>query len=215
MDKIPAVITQCSIDEFLERLASADPTPGGGSAAAIMGAMGAALVSMVCNVSIGKKGCESAGEELRAVRAQSETLRLRLAAMVAEDVAAFDALMAAYKLPKASDLDKARRADAIQASLRSATEVPLDCARACTEVIKLARRAGEHGYRGVISDAGVGVSAAYSAARSAALNVFINAPALKDRRFADQSTAELEELLDFCAVESEQVYRLVRGKLEG
>jgi hypothetical protein len=87
------VITQNSIDEFLARLASADATPGGGSAAAIMGAMGAALVSMVCNVSIGKKGYEAVDAEMRVVRTQSETLRLRLTAMVAEDVAAFDSLI--------------------------------------------------------------------------------------------------------------------------
>jgi methenyltetrahydrofolate cyclohydrolase len=214
-DNIPTVITQNSIDEFLERLASGDPTPGGGSAAAIMGAMGAALVSMVCNVSIGKKGCESVESEMRTVRAQSETLRRRLTAMVAEDVAAFDSLMTAYKLPKISDHDKARRADAIQASLRRATEVPLECARVCAEVVKLARRASEHGYRGVISDGGVGVLAAYSAARSAAFNVFINAPGLKDRNFAEQSRAELEKLLQFCVVETEEVYMLVRRKLEG
>jgi len=206
------VITQASIDEFLDRLASADPTPGGGSAAAIMGAMGAALVSMVCNVSMGKKGCEAAEPELNAVRTQSQTLRRRLSAMVAEDVAAFDSLMAAYKLPKESD--KTRRADAIQAALRLATEVPLDCARVCGQVVGLARRASEHGYRGVISDAGVGVLAANSAARSAALNVFINAPALKDRNFAQASVAETEKLLAWCALESEAVYALVRKRLE-
>ena len=208
------MITQASIDEFLDRLASSDATPGGGSAAAIMGAMGAALVSMVCNVSIGKKGCEAAEPELKAVRTQSETLRRRVSAMVAEDVAAFDSLMAAYKLPKESDLDKARRADAIQAGLRLATEVPLDCARVCAQVVELARRASEHGYRGVISDAGVGVLAANSAARSAALNVFINAPALKDRHFAQTSVAEIDKLLAWCALESEAVYALVRKRLE-
>jgi methenyltetrahydrofolate cyclohydrolase len=209
------VITQNSIDEFLDRLASGDPTPGGGSAAAIMGAMGAALVSMVCNVSIGKKGYESVEAELRAILAKSEALRHRLAAMVAEDVAAFDGLMAAYKLPKASDDDKAARAAAIQASLRRATLVPLDCARVCGEVIGLARRAGAQGYQHVISDAGVGVSAAYSALRSAALNVFINAPALKDREFAERSIQEIENLLSASAVESEAVYLLVRRRLEG
>jgi methenyltetrahydrofolate cyclohydrolase len=208
------VITQSSIDEFLERLASGDPTPGGGSAAAIMGAMGAALVSMVCSVTIGKKGYEMAEPEIRAVRTQSEALRLRLAAMVAEDVAAFDGLMAAYKLPKASDDDKSRRAAAIQASLRRATEVPLDCTRVCAQVIGLARRAGEHGYRGVISDAGVGVLAAAAGARSAALNVHINAPALKDREFADAATKELDKLLAYCVTETEAVYTLVRNKLE-
>ena len=118
-------ITETSIDEFLARLASKDPTPGGGSAAAIMGAMGAALISMVCNVSFGKKGYEAAEPELREVCAQSEALRSRLTAMVAEDVSAFGELMAAYKLPKETDEEKQRRSLAIQASLKRATEVPL------------------------------------------------------------------------------------------
>jgi methenyltetrahydrofolate cyclohydrolase len=208
-----STMTQKSIDEFLDRLASGDPTPGGGSAAAIMGAAGAALVSMVCNVSIGKKGYEAAEPELRAVLEESEALRRRLAGMVEEDVSAFDALMAAYKLAKLTDEDKAKRAAAIQVSLERATRVPLDCARACGEVIALSRRAGERGYQHVISDAGVGVSAAYAALRSAALNVFINAPALKDREFAARAVDEIEGLLRRSASESEAVYALVRGKL--
>ena len=92
---------------------------------------------------------------------------------------------------------------------------PLDCARACGEVIELSRRAGEHGYRHVISDAGVGVSAAYAALRSAALNVFINAPALKDRAFAARTVDEIETLLRRSAAASEAVYSLVRGRLAG
>jgi methenyltetrahydrofolate cyclohydrolase len=206
-------ITRTSIDDFLDRLASKDPTPGGGGAAAIMGAMGAALVSMVCNVSYGKKGCEAAEPELREVCAQSEALRKRLTGMVADDVSAFDELMAAYKLPKNTDEEKARRSLAIQGSLKRATEVPLACARDCAEVIRLSHRAAEHGYLGVISDAGVGVSAAYAAARSAALNVYINAPSLKDRAFAERTLAELDGIMTSCAAESEAVYTLVRGKL--
>jgi len=208
------MITQSSVDDYLERLASGNATPGGGSAAAIMGSMGAALISMVCNVTIGKNGYEAVESELWAVRAQSERLRIKLAAMVAEDIAAFDGLMAAYKRPKLSEDDRSRRAEEIQVSLRRATEVPLDCTRACAEVIKLARRASEHGYRGVISDGGVGVLAACSGARSAALNVFINAPALRDRAFVDAVIGEAEKLLAFCEVETEAVYTLVRKKLE-
>lgn len=208
------MITQTSIDQFLERLASGDPTPGGGSAAAIMGAMGASLVSMVCNVSIGKKGYEAVEGELRALLARSEVLRRRLAAMVGEDVAAFDGLMAAYKLPKTSAEDKAHRADAIQASLRRATEVPLDCARACAEVIGLCKLAGEHGYRHVISDAGVGVAAAYSALRSAALNVYVNAPALKDRGFAERCITQIDELMRSGGADSDAIYASIRRKLE-
>jgi methenyltetrahydrofolate cyclohydrolase len=206
------VITQRPLESFLDELASGAPTPGGGSAAAIIGAMGAALVSMVCNVTIGKKGHEAVESEMKSVRDESEKLRLRLTALVAEDVAAFDALMAAYRLPKSSEEDKSLRAAAIQSSLLGATEAPLKCARACAEVVALSRRAGEKGYAGVISDAGVGVLAANTGLRSAALNVYINAPSLKDRAFADAATAELEQLLDDCARESELVFDLVRSR---
>ena len=207
------MVAQSTVEKFLDDLASGSATPGGGSAAAIMGAMGAALVSMVCNVTIGKKGYEGVEAEMKAVLRESEKVRRRLTDMVAEDIAAFDSILAAYKLPKATDDDKARRTDAIQAGLRRATETPLQCARVCAEVIALSRRASVHGYLNVISDGGVGVLAGFTGLRSAALNVYINAPALKDRAFAEQATAELEELVESCAAESEAVYKIVRKKL--
>jgi formiminotetrahydrofolate cyclodeaminase len=207
------MIATLPLAAFLDELASGAPTPGGGSAAAIMGAMGAALVSMVCNVTLGKKGYEAVESEMRAVRDETEKLRLRLTAMVADDVAAFDGLMAAYRLPKASEEDKSRRAEAIQFNLRAATETPLACARACAQVVALSRRAGELGFAGVVSDAGVGVLAANTALRSAALNVYINAPSLHDRSFAEAAAAEMEKLLDRCARESEEVFELVRSRL--
>jgi methenyltetrahydrofolate cyclohydrolase len=207
------MIAQQPLGTFLDNLASSAPTPGGGSAAAVIGAMGAALVSMVCNVTIGKKGHEAVESEMTAIRDESERLRARLTSMVADDVAAFDALMAAYRLPKASDDEKSRRAAAIQTTLRAATETPLACAHACSEVIALSRQAGEKGYAGVVSDAGVAVLAANSALRSAALNVYINAPSLKDRGYADAAVAEIEKLLADGARESEAVFELVRGRL--
>src|ERR1700693_2311133 len=140
------MVTQSSVEKFLADLASGQPTPGGGSAAAIMGAMGAALVSMVCNVTIGKKGYEGVEAEMKAVREESERVRRRVTARVPEDIEAFDSIMAAYKLPKPTDDEKARRGAAIQAGLKRATETPLDCARACAEVIALSRRASESGF---------------------------------------------------------------------
>jgi formiminotetrahydrofolate cyclodeaminase len=207
------LITERSVAGFLDELASASPTPGGGSAAAVIGAMGAALLSMVCNVTLGKPGQEAVEPDMKSVRDASESLRARLTAMVAADIAAFDGLMAAYRLPKSNDAEKTRRAEAIQANLRAATETPLACARACAELVVLARRAAEKGFTGVISDAGVGVLAANSALRSAALNVFINAPALKDRAYATAAAAEIETLLDHGARESEAVFDLVRRRL--
>ena len=205
--------TQSSVEKFLDELAGGNPTPGGGSAAAVMGAMGAALVSMVCNVTIGKKGCEGSAAEMKSVLADSERLRRRLTSMVAEDIAAFDSIMAAYKLPKATEEEKSSRAAAIQEGLQRATETPLECARACAEVIALSRRASERGYVNVISDGGVGALAGYTGLRSAALNVYINAPSLKDRAYADRATAEIERLMQGGGEETEAVYELVRGKL--
>lgn len=207
------MIAQLPLEKFLDDLASGAPTPGGGSAAAVIGAMGAALVSMVCNVTLGKTGQEAVGPEMQAVRDESERLRARLTSMVADDVAAFDGLMTAYRLPKGSDEEKLRRADAIQSTLRAATETPLACARACAEVVALSRRAGQKGYVGVVSDAGVGVLAANSALRGAALNVYINAPSLKDREYAEAAVAEIEKLLSDNARDSEAVFEIVRSRL--
>ena len=207
------MVTESSVEKFLDDLSSGHPTPGGGSAAAVMGAMGAALVSMVCNVTLGKKGYEGVEAEMRAILHESEKVRRRLTEMVAEDIAAFESILAAYKMPKASDGEKEVRAAAIQAGLRRATEVPLDCAHACAEVIALSRRASEHGYLNVISDGGVGVLAGFTGLRSAALNVYINAPALADRVFAERAAAELEKLVAHCAAETEAVYKIVRDKL--
>ncbi|HEX3395596.1 MAG TPA: cyclodeaminase/cyclohydrolase family protein [Steroidobacteraceae bacterium] len=207
------MITERSVATFLDELASGAPTPGGGSAAAIIGAMGAALLSMVCNVTIGKKGQEAVEPDMKAVRDETEKLRAALTVMVADDIAAFDGLMTAYRLPKSSEEEKSRRAEAIQANLRAATETPLACARACAAVVAQSRRAAEKGFAGVVSDAGVGVLAANSALRSAALNVYINAPSIQDRAYALAATTEIEKLLDQCARESESVFALVRSRL--
>jgi formiminotetrahydrofolate cyclodeaminase len=208
------MMTDTTLEDFLSALASRAPTPGGGSAAALIGAMGAGLISMVCNVTLGKKGMEDVAEEMHRVCAASESLRLRLTSMIDADIAAFDGLMGAYRLPKGTDAETAQRAAAIQASLVAATQTPLDCARACADVIKLSRSAAQHGYVGVISDAGVGVLAAQTALRSAALNVEINAPLLADRAFAAQASAQVEELIKEGARESEAVFALVRRRLK-
>lgn len=204
---------QLSVQTFLDALASAAPTPGGGGAAAVMGAMGAALVSMVCNLTVGKKNYEAVEGEMQAVLAASEDVRARLTAMIEDDKTAFDALMAGYKLPKATDEEKAARSAAIQDGLKGATVVPLDCAKACAEVVRLSARAAAVGNLNVISDAGVGVLAAWAALRSAALNVHINAPQLKDRAFAEAKLAELQALLDECGPLAEQVHDTVKAKL--
>jgi len=201
------------IQTFLDELASKSSTPGGGSAAAIMGAMGAALVSMVCNLTIGKQNYLDVEDDMKDVLRRAEELRQRLTDMVRADVEVFDQVMAAYGLPKETDAQKAARSEAIQSALRAATEVPLNCARACAEAIILAQRVAEKGNRNVISDAGVAVLAAYAALRGAALNVYINAGAIKDKSFAEERLAELGQITNGADGLTEQVYALVRNKL--
>lgn len=202
-----------TIATFLDDLASERPTPGGGGAAAVCGAIGAALVSMVANLTIGKKNYEAVSEDLAAVKAKAEALRAELTGAIEEDVVAFNAVMGAYGLPRASDEEKAKRTLAIQAALKDATLTPLRAVKACFDVIELSAAAAEKGNLNVISDAGVAVLAANAGLRSAALNVFINAKAIKDRDFAETQLAEVNALLSRAAEMTEQVYQTVRTKI--
>jgi methenyltetrahydrofolate cyclohydrolase len=202
-----------AIEPFLDALASSKATPGGGSAAAIIGAMGAALVSMVCNLTIGKKKYADVEGEMKEVLHKTEALRHKLTGMIEDDVKAFDQVMAAYGMAKETDAEKAARDKAIQAALKQATEVPLCCCHAAREVIDLAAIASDKGNLNVISDAGVGVLAAYAALRSAALNIFTNAKIITDKAFAEAKVKELEELLAGAEAATEKAYEVVKGKL--
>ncbi len=207
------MIKDKSLQVFLDELASSAPTPGGGSGAAIMGAMGAALVSMVCNLTVGKKGYEEVEDHLKDVLKQAEALRDRLTDMIRADVEVFDRLMASYRMPKETDEEKSVRSEEIQASLKEATDVPLNCARACAEAIELCRDAAEKGNLNVISDAGVAVVAADAAMKSAALNVYINVGSIKDKAFAEERSTELEKILKGADGQTSEIYELVKSKL--
>ena len=202
-----------TLPTFLDALASSAPAPGGGAAAALMGANGAALVSMVCNLTIGKPKYAAVEGDMRSLLAKSEALRLRLTKMMDDDQTVFNTLMSAYGLPKQSDEEKARRKEAIQAALKSATEVPLACARACAEVVGMSREAAEKGNLQVISDAGVAVAAAEAGLKSAALNVWINVPSIDDKAFGDAARSEIDRLVEATSLDSAAVYALVKSKL--
>ncbi len=202
-----------SVQQFLDELASRQATPGGGSAAAIMGAQSAALTSMVCNLTIGKPKYAEVEEEMQALLLRSESLRETLTGMIKADIDVFDRLMACYGLSKDSDEEKAERSAKIQSVLKQATIVPMECAKACAEAIELSRIAADKGNTGVISDAGVAVMAGYSALKSAALNVYINAGSIKDKEFTNQKLAELEQILNGAEVATEEIYQIVKAKL--
>ncbi len=207
------MIENLPLQTFLERLASGSSTPGGGSAAGVMGAMGAALVGMVCNFTVGREKYVAVDARMREVLLGADAARVQLTAAIAADVAVFDRVMAAYGLPKASDEEKAARGAAIQEALQEATEVPLACARACVDVIRLSAEAAEHGNPNVISDAGVAVMAAYAGLKSAALNVFVNLGAIKDTAFTGPRRVEVEALLAEGEASVGRIFDQVRAKL--
>jgi formiminotetrahydrofolate cyclodeaminase len=202
-----------SIQLFLEELASHDATPGGGSAAAVMGATAAALTSMVCNLTIGKPKYSAVESDMKALLVKSEVLREKFTAMIKADVEGFNQVMQAYGLPKESVEDKECRTAAIQAALKEATEVPLACARASAEVILLSKEAAEKGNTNVITDAGVSVVSAYAALKSSALNVYINVGSISDKRYGAEKLAELEKILVKAEVSVDLIYESVKGQL--
>lgn len=206
-------IKDTAIEPFLDQLASSAATPGGGSAAAILGGMGAALVSMVCNLTIGKKKYADVEDDMKEVLAKAEDLRHRMTAMIQDDVQAFDTVMGAYGMPKDTDDEKAARSAAIQDALKMATEVPIRCCHLAREVIDLSLVASEKGNINVISDAGVGVLSAYAALRSAALNVYINAKMISDTSFVESKLSDLEGLLAGAEATTEKAYDIVKGKV--
>ncbi|HZK41136.1 MAG TPA: cyclodeaminase/cyclohydrolase family protein, partial [Atribacterota bacterium] len=170
------------VSNFLDELASNSPTPGGGSVAALAGALGAALISIVGNLTIGKKKYEDVEEDIKKIISSSEKLRYELSKLMEEDVKAFNNFMATYKMPKETEDEKKIRTEKIQESLIEAAKVPLKVAYKCLEVLSLSREVAEKGNINVISDAGVAALMAEAALESAILNVKINLKMIKDEK---------------------------------
>lgn len=179
-------------DEWLERLSSADPTPGGGGAAALSASMGAALVEMVVNLTVGKAAYAEHEEHVRPIGERARELRARGLALVATDEEAFDAVMAAYRLPKGTDEERAARTARIEAATAAAAQPPLRVAEIAAEVIALAAALPGRSNRNVLSDVGVAASLAVSALESAAINVSVNLGGLREAATRDQLRKELE-----------------------
>lgn len=179
---------------FLDALAAGTAAPGGGSAAAYSGAAGAALVAMVARLTLGKKKYAAVEAEMQDLLNQAERLRAGLAEGVARDAAAFEAVMAAYKLPKENAEEMDKRLQAIEAATLLATQEPLQTARCSVQVMKLALRAVELGNLNAITDAGTGAALARAALTGAGLNVRTNLKLLLDQAAAAKMRAELEEL---------------------
>jgi formiminotetrahydrofolate cyclodeaminase len=185
-------LSKLTVQDFIEQLASASPTPGGGSASALAGAMAAAMVEMAANLTVGREKFRDVEEEMRVVLARAGELRELMLNAVDEDTDAFDEVSAAYKMPKDSDAEKAARAEAIQAALKGATEVPLRVAKAAMETYQLGQVAIQKANPNVASDARVAMLLAEAARDGARANVDINLGMIKDEAFLARMRDELE-----------------------
>lgn len=202
-----------SLRQFLGELASGAPTPGGGSVAAISAAMAAGLLTMVCDLTIGKKQYAEFEDEARGLRERAEALRGELEMLAQADVDVFEHLSAAYKLPRTTDADAASRRAAIQKVTRQATEVPLRIARAATALLPLCAPLARHGNRSAVSDVGVAVQLLKAAVPAALLNVEINLSVLEDIIFVRQTRAQAEDLTIGLDEEVDGVLALVRERI--
>ncbi len=184
-----------TVESYLNKLASADPEPGGGSAAALAGALGAALVSMVANLTLGKEKFAAVQDDVAELKKKSEALRAELEELVTLDALAYREVAAAMKMPKDTDERKEQRRQVMQVALKGAAEVPLKVAEAAVEVARLSLPAAEKGNPNAVSDAGVAVLLADAAAHSAALNARINLVWIEDEDVKRGTWARIEAIL--------------------
>lgn len=198
---------------FLETLASDAPTPGGGSAAALTGALAASLASMVARLTLGKKGYEGAEEEMERALAASEGIRERLEVLVVEDAAAFEGVAEAFRMGKETENDKVRRSEAIQRGLREAAEVPLETAELCVELLSGLLSLAERGNVHAVSDTGGAAHLAYAAFEAALLNVEINLASLRDDAFVAATRRRVGELRPQAAAHRDRAVRAVTERL--
>lgn len=205
------VLSSLPLTALLDRIASPEPTPGGGSVSAVAGAMGTALVQMVA----GLPRTRHDNDEERAVLATLATpladLRARLLALADEDTAAFDGLMAAFRLPKSTDDEKAARREAIQAATREATTVPLQTAVAAARVLDLAGTVAALGNPSASSDLLVAAGMLRAAAEGGAANVRINLEGIKDDTFRADAAARIVAVLDEVATHGHAITAALQG----
>lgn len=187
-------LVDMTLTGFAEETASESPAPGGGSIAAYMGALGAALSTMVANLSAHKPGWDDRWKEFSDYAERGHALMTRLLALVDEDTAAFNKIMAVFSMPKATPEEKAARAEALEAATLYATEVPLRTMEASYDVFDYAEAMAREGNPASVSDAAVGALAARAAVVGALLNVRINAAGLKNRENAEKLLARADEI---------------------
>jgi formiminotetrahydrofolate cyclodeaminase len=198
-----------SLQEYLDDLASDRPTPGGGSTAALSGAMGTALTCMVARLTLGKANYAEVQPEIEIIIERVERLRTRFQQLIQADIEAYGQLSACFKLPRITDEEKTARTKAIQEQLVEAALVPLEMAERAAELIQHCQRIAEIGNKNVLSDIGVAATLAFAAGSGAAWMVKTNVQSLKDQTRADELDARLQTALQTISVGKQRVVDIV------
>jgi methenyltetrahydrofolate cyclohydrolase len=203
-----------TLNGFLDELASSSPAPGGGSVAALSGALGAALTSMVCNLTIGKKKYADVEGDMKKVLNQAEQLREQFTELIDSDTLAFNKVMEAYALPKDTEPQKALRSAAIREATKEATMVPLEVMKHCIDALALTQTVASKGNVNSVSDAGVSALMLHAALEAAGLNVRINLNGLADAEFVGWKVDEVQSLRSTSAMMLEEIQSVVEDKLK-
>jgi formiminotetrahydrofolate cyclodeaminase len=201
---------EMALADLMDAFSSTDPVPGGGSAAALAGAVGASLLLMVAGIPKTKTGAPEETADLAEAAARLHPLRDQLLELVDRDSEAYTQVMAALRLPKGTDAEKAARKQVIDRATRAATETPLDTMRACQQALRGAVVVATNGNRRTTSDVGVGVELLLAALRGARMNVDINLSALDDNAYTARVTEEAEELGRDAEADADDARRALR-----
>lgn len=201
------------LDTFISSLASGEPTPGGGSAAALAGALGAALAAMVGRLTAGRPKYAAVNDQMQSAIVEADALRSRLLALVDEDAQAYDQVRAAFRLPKETVEQQSMRAAAIQQALQGASRTPLATVEACLAVLRLAEQVVSSGNPNAATDGAVGALLAHAGLQGAALNVQINLGGIDDTAFIADSQAAVEAALQESAALQRQIMQTLAARL--
>ena len=206
-------LVNLTIKEFLSELASSSPAPGGGRVAALSGALGASLSSMVCNLTIGKDKYNNVQNEIKKVLNKSEHLCKKLTKLIDKDTEAFNTVMKAFKMPKETEEQKNTRSKVIQEAYRLAANVPFETAKTCEEILEVAMVVAKKGNQSSITDAAISAIMAKAGVEGAILNIKINLSSIKDEKFVKNINAQIEKLQKNANNKTTEILKLVNSKI--
>ena len=207
------MLADLTVKDFLDKVAGNDPVPGGGSIAALGGALASALATMVTRLTIGKKGYEASEEVMQHAQTLTTRFQKEFIALIDKDSEAYDEVFAYFKLPKATDEEKAARSAAIQEATKYAALVPMQVARNAYELMSVIADVARLGNRNAVTDACVAMMSARTAVLGALLNVRINLGSIKDKTFADELQREADVLERMACDREKEVLDVVNQEL--